>query len=107
MFARIVDENIPRYRGSLPKPRGLLPVPAEIAEEVSRDQAAHQPYYTDDYAKSMRDDWTLTYYYEGEMVAYRRTPDGVEVLAVGPEEVGQFLRNTPSEQRAGVVVGRP
>ena len=43
MFDRIIDESNPRYRGPLPKPRGLLPVPPEIAEEVSRDQAAHQP----------------------------------------------------------------
>ena len=97
MFARIVDENNPRFRGALPKPRGLLPVPTEIAEEVSREQAAHQPNYSDDYAKLTRDDWTLTYYYEGEMVAYRSTPEGIEVIAVGPEEVGQYLRNTPAE----------
>jgi hypothetical protein len=37
MFARIVDENNSRYRGAKPKPRGLLPVPPEIAEEVSRE----------------------------------------------------------------------
>jgi hypothetical protein len=42
MYARIIDENNPRYRGPLPKPRGLLPVPPEIAEEVSREQASEQ-----------------------------------------------------------------
>jgi hypothetical protein len=107
MFARIVDENNLRYRGTLSKPRGLLPVPPEVAEEVSREQAAHQPNYSDEYAKLTRDDWTLTYYYEGEMVAYRSTPGGIEVVAVGPEEVGEYLRNTPAEERVGVVVGRP
>ena len=76
MYARIIDESNPRYRGPLPKPRGLLPVPPEIAEEMSRDQAAHQPNYSDDYAKLTRDDWTLTYYYEGETVACRSTADG-------------------------------
>jgi len=79
MYGRIIDESNPRYRGPLPKPRGLLPLPPEIAEEVSREQASEQPYYTDDYAKLTRDDWTLTYYYEGETVASRSTPEGVEV----------------------------
>jgi hypothetical protein len=59
MYGRIIDENNPRYRGPLPKPRGLLLVPPEIADEVARDQAAHQPNYSDDYAKLTRDDWTL------------------------------------------------
>jgi hypothetical protein len=107
MFGRIIDESNPRYRGPLPKPRGLLPVPPEIAEEVSRAQASRQPYYTDDYAKLTRDDWTLTYYYEGETVASRSTPEGVEVLAVGPEEVRRYYQETPSENRQGVMIQHP
>jgi len=42
MFDRILDETNPRYCGPLPKPRGLLPVPPEIAEEVARDQVTRQ-----------------------------------------------------------------
>ena len=57
-------------------------MPPEIAEQISRDQAAHQPNYTDDYANLTRDDWTLRYYYVGEMVVGRSTPEGIEVLAV-------------------------
>jgi hypothetical protein len=82
MYGRIIDESNPRYRGPLAKPRGLLPVPPEIAEEIAREQASEQPYYTDDYAKLTRDNWALTYYYEGETVASRSTPEGIEVLAV-------------------------
>ena len=104
MYGRIIDESNPHYSGPLPKPRGLLPVPSEIAEEVSREQASEQPYYTDDYAKLTRDDWTLTYYYEGETVASRSTPEGVEVLAVGPEEVRRFFEETPDEGQQGVVI---
>jgi hypothetical protein len=107
MSSEIIDLNAPRYHGPLPKPRGLLPVPPEIAEEVARAQAAHQPYYSDDYAKLTRDDGTLAYYYEGEMIAYRSTSQGVEVLAVGPEEVRQYLRNAPPEEWQSVIVGRP
>ena len=107
MFDRIIDENNPRYCGPLAKPRGLLPVPPEIAEQVSREQAAQQPYYTDDYAKLTRDDWTLRYYYEGEEIACRSTPDGVEVLAVGPEEVRRFFQDTPPAKRQGVMIRDP
>jgi hypothetical protein len=107
MFDRIIDENNPRYCGPLPKPRGLLPVPPEIAEQISREQAAQQPYYTDDYAKLTRDDWTLRYYYEGEEVACRSTAEGVEVLAVGPEEVRRFFQDTPPELRQGVMIRDP
>jgi len=107
MFDRIIDETNPRYRGPLPKPRGLLPVPPEIAEEVAREQAAEQPNYTDDYAKLTRDDWTLRYYYEGEEVACKTTPEGVEVLAVGPEEVRRLYQETSPENRQGVMIRDP
>ncbi len=107
MYARIIDESNPRYQGPLPKPRGLLPVPPEIAEEVSREQAAQQPYYTDDYAKLTRDDWTLRYYYEGETVASRSTSEGVEVLAVGPEEIRRFYQETPDDAQQGIVIRQP
>lgn len=105
MLDRIIDETAPRYRGPLPKPRGLLPVPPEIAEEIARDQAAY--HYADEYAKMTCDDWTLRYYYEGEMVASRSTPEGVEVLAVGPEEVGRYYEETPQEKRQGVMIQHP
>ncbi len=107
MYGRIFDESNPRYRGQLPKPRGLLPVPPVIAEELTREQASQQPYYTDDYAKLTRDDWTLRYYYEGETVASRSTPEGVEVLAVGPEEVRRFFEETPDEAQQGVEIRHP
>jgi hypothetical protein len=74
---------------------------------VSREQAAQQPSYTDDYAKLTRDDWTLRYYYEGEEVACRSAPEGVEVLAVGPEEVRRFFQDTPPEKRQGVMIRNP
>jgi hypothetical protein len=108
MWDRIIDESNPRDRGPLPKPRGLLPVPPEIVEELARDQAAHPlKKFSDDYAKMTFDDWTLRYYYEGEPVACRSTPEGVEVLAVGWEEVGRFFEETPPENRRGVMIRDP
>ncbi len=43
MFDRIIDENNPRYRGPLPKPRGFLPVPPEVAEEIARIRPPTNP----------------------------------------------------------------
>jgi hypothetical protein len=41
------------------------------------------------------------------MVACRSTPEGVEVLAVGPEEVGRFFDETPPEAQQGVMIQHP
>ena len=41
------------------------------------------------------------------MVACRTTPDGIEVLAVGPEEIGRFFGETPPEDQQGVVIEQP
>jgi hypothetical protein len=41
------------------------------------------------------------------MVASPRTPEGVEVPAVGPEEVGRLREETPREARRGVVIEHP
>jgi hypothetical protein len=108
MWDRIIDETNPRYSGPLPKPRGLLPVPPEIVEELARTQAAHPlKKFSDDYAKMTRDDWTLRYYYEGEEVACRSIPEGIEVLAVGPEEVRRLYQETPPEDLHGVLIRDP
>ena len=103
MVAQFVEENAPRYHGPLPKPRGLLPVPPEIAEEVAQEQVTYR--FADSYARLIRDDRTLVYYYEGEMIAYRIIPAGVEVLAAGPEEVRKFLDEAPLEEQQGVILG--
>jgi hypothetical protein len=107
MSMPFTDLNAPKYRGPWPPPRGLLPVPPEIKEQVAREQARLQPYFTDAYAKLLLDDWTLAYYYEGTDVACRSTPEGVEVLAVGLDEIGAYLNDTPPEQRCGVTFKQP
>jgi hypothetical protein len=108
MVVQFEDQNAPRYKGPLPKPRGLLPVPPEITEELARTQAAHPlKKFADSYVKMTCDDWTLRYYYEGETVASRSTPEGVEVLAVGWEEVSRFFDETPEEARRGVIIRHP
>ena len=54
----------------------------------------------------MVDSLTLQYYFDGIDIAYRRTSQGVEVVAVGLQEVGELMRTTPQEQREGVVFGQ-
>ena len=49
---------------------------------------------------------TLAWYFEYQLVAYRSTPEGPEVLAVG-EEVGEYLKKVPPEQRPDVVIATP
>jgi hypothetical protein len=107
MSSEIDDLALPAHDPNFPKPRGLLPVPPEVEEDVAREQARLQPYFTEEYAKRARDEMTLRYYYEGAYVASRRTPQGVEVLAVGWDEVKKFLEETPLEQQQGVRIGPP
>ncbi len=106
MSGEIIDLTLPAHDPTIPKPRGLLPVPPEITEGIAAEQARIGPYYTDEYAKDSRDSQTLRYYYEGTYVASRSTPQGVEVLAVGWDEVSSYLNDHPPEARQGVRIGR-
>ena len=42
-----------------------------------------------------------------ETVACRTTPEGIEMLAVGWEEVGRFFEEAPPENRQGVTIEHP
>ncbi len=93
-----------------PKPHGLIPVPPEVGAVVVREQARllkeHGIIPTPEATQRMVDSLTLQYYFDGIDIAYRRTSQGVEVVAVGLEEVGELIRTTPQEQREGVVFGQ-
>jgi hypothetical protein len=106
MPSNVTDLTIPAHDPTIPKPRGLLPVPPYIEEGIASDQARIGPYYTDEYAKQSRDDQTLNYYYEGTYVVARRTPQGVEVLAVGWDEVSKYLDDHPFETGQDLRIGR-
>jgi hypothetical protein len=98
MVETFKDLTEPRWDSNLPRPRGLLPVPPHIEELVASEKVRLQPYVNEEAEKRMRDDWTLHYYYEGEAVVYRVTPQGVEVLAVGLDEVGKLVRGMTQEE---------
>lgn len=80
----------------LPKPRGLLPVPPEVAETVAREESRlaseHGFAVTAETRRRMLNQQTLDHYYRDHWISYRETPQGVEVLAVGVDEIGQLLR---------------
>jgi hypothetical protein len=88
-------------------PRGLVPPPKEIAEQVARDKARLQPYYTDEAERRQLEFLTLLYYYQGTTIAYRSTSQGPEVLAVGYEEIGRVLRGKSQEERLKIIIKQP
>ncbi len=97
MSRELIDLTLPAHDRSFPKPRGLLPVPREIEEAVAREEARitreHGFVISAEARQRMIDECTLHYYYEGAYVASRRTPQGVEILAVGPGEASQWVLN--------------
>jgi hypothetical protein len=109
MFDRFIDETIPAHDPNFPKPRGLLPVPPEVAESVAKFEACflrENGFAIGPEARQrMLDDWTLNWYYDGEYVASRRTSQGVEVLAVGWEEAHKYREEHPPETRRDVRIG--
>jgi hypothetical protein len=109
MASELIDLTLPAHDPNFPKPRGLLAVPPRVAEQVAREEARiarEQGIQIAPEARQwMLDDWTLRYYYDGAYVAYRRTPQGVEVLAVGWEEASKYRREHPPETRRDVRIG--
>jgi hypothetical protein len=109
MSSALIDLTLPAHDPSFPKPRGLLPVPREIEEAVAREEARimreHGFVFSAEARQRMINECTLHYYYEGAYVASRRTPQGVEILAVGPEEAGHYIKSHPPEERQDVMIG--
>jgi hypothetical protein len=92
MSGSFIDENTPRYLLPLEQlPRGRVVFPQHIVDQVAADRAKFPAeIYTEDYARRILEDHTLAYYYQDIPVAYRSLPDGVEILAVGFEEVAAY-----------------
>ena len=106
MVLQFRDQTAPRWNGTSP-PHGLLPVPPEVEQVVAREKVRLQPFMDQAAEQRTRDDLTLQYYFENTLIAYRRTPQGVEVVAVGLDEIGELVKKIPPEQRPDVVIGRP
>jgi hypothetical protein len=104
-----IDSTLPAHDPNFPKPRGLLAVPPEVAEWVADFEARFAREYGAPVAPEARqrmlDDSTINYYYDNAYIAYRRTPEGVEVLAVGHEEANRYREEHPPETRRDVRIG--
>jgi hypothetical protein len=106
MPSSFIDSQHPSF-GAMPSaPRGLLPVPPEVAEHVEQEtlraQQEHGFCLTAEAKQRMLNQGTLDWFYHDQWVSYRDTVQGVEILAVGLEEVGNLASRLPPEQRVGV-----
>ena len=106
MPSDFIDPSAPAWDSTVPTPRGLLPVPPEVAEVVARQKARLQPWMNAEAEKRTRDDLTLQYYYQGQSVVCRFTPEGVEVLAVG-DEIRDLLSGMTQEELFQVTLKQP
>ena len=100
---------MPAHDPNFPKPRGLLPVPPEVADFIARYEAEfirkHGTYCTPEARQRILDNEVLNWYYDNAYIAYRRTPQGVEVLAVGWEEANKYREEHPLDDRRDVIIG--
>jgi hypothetical protein len=87
-------------------PRGLIPPPREVQDFLAREKTRLAPHYTPEYEVRALNDLTLAYFFEHQLVTYRPTPQGPEVLAVG-DEVGELLAKIPPEMRPDVHLTQP
>jgi len=82
------------------RPRGLLSVPPPVAEFVAAEEARilrqHGIQLTEETKRRMLNEGTLDAYYRYEWVSYRETPQGVEVLAVGLDEIDRLSKQPVS-----------
>ncbi|MCI0461696.1 MAG: hypothetical protein L0Z62_32495 [Gemmataceae bacterium] len=106
MSSTFTDQTRPASDTTSPKPRGLLPVPPEVAnhveQEAARAQREHGFALTEKARRRMLHEGALDWFYRDQWVSYRETPQGIEVLAVGLEEVGELASRLSAEERAGV-----
>jgi hypothetical protein len=84
--------------------RGLLATPPEVEEVVEgwlKDRPA-----SPEARRRITENLKLQSYFGGHEVAYRDTPQGREIIAVGSEEVRRLVRKSSGEQLRGVVFGQ-
>jgi hypothetical protein len=83
------DVNSPRHHLSFAGlPRGFVAFPHHIVEDITRRR--NIMHYGDDYFRKSLEHNTLTWYYDGLPVAYRPADGGIEVVALGFEEVAAY-----------------
>ena len=89
--------------GERPSPRGLLPTPAAVLERLAAGGERFAA-VSERKRRLVCDDWSLSYYFGGQEVAYRFTDAGVEVLAVGRPEIEAVRAGLPPAEHLGLIV---
>jgi hypothetical protein len=82
---------------------GLLPTPPDVDALLERWEATDP--MTPEQRKRLRDRLTLRRHFADVDAAFRRTPQGIEVVAAGLDGIAEFRRTNTREEREGVVYG--
>jgi hypothetical protein len=89
----------------------LLPVPPEVEAAVAEADSSllkvHGIVPTAEDRQRQVNSLTLQYYYGGRDVAYRLTPEGVEVLAVGLLEIRKLTQGMSQIELLTIKIGQP
>jgi hypothetical protein len=70
-----------------------------VEREAQRVQVEFGIALGEETKQRLRNEGTLDWFYHDQWVSYRETPDGVEVLAVGLEEIGTLSSGLSPDQR--------
>lgn len=85
--------------------RGLMPTPPEVKEMIQRLMEPGRP-WSESFLRLETDYLNSQFYFGGNWIAFRETPQGREVLAVGWEEIGKLKRKRmKSAERQSIVLG--
>ena len=84
------------------QPHGLLVVPPAVEADIAREEdqlfAETGSRLTTDARWKLIIDQTLDWYFRDRWVSYRETPRGVDVLAVGLDEIGRLMQSGLSRE---------
>jgi hypothetical protein len=106
MSSTFTDLSHSSPNGTPTPPRGILPAPPEVIEYVAKEEARlaaeHGVTMLPEARRRMIQEQTLDHFYRDQWISYRETPQGMEVLAVGLEEIGRLVKEIPLAERQDV-----
>jgi hypothetical protein len=91
-------------------PHGFIGPPEWVRETVARERSKFPPgIFTPEAEERLTNDLTLQHYFDGlgYEVAYRSTPRGPDVLAVGYDEILALTRGMSLEERSAIKTWLP
>ncbi len=115
MAIRIVDCTAPAGQDGVPVkpselPHGVIAPPERVLEIVAAEKVKFPPeIFTPAAEERLKNDLTMQFYFDGSgcEVVYRSTPQGLEVLAVGFDEILAFRQRCPREEQPNLSTWLP